>query len=82
MNYSAFLLSTLIAPKCRLSFKTQMIIGCIGQGFNVATGMYIPYITNTVAPYAAISFGGIMAGSVSGFMWVSQGGYQTEVIKT
>lgn len=75
MNYLAFMVSNLFAPRCKLSFKTQMIIGSIGHGFNVATGLYVPYIDNKIAAYGAISFGGIVAGSVAGFMWISQGGY-------
>jgi len=58
-----------------------MIIGSLGHGFNVATGLYVPYITNIFAAYSAISFGGIVAGSVAGFMWISQGGYLREVLK-
>jgi hypothetical protein len=45
-NYLAFIVSNLFAPKCKLSFKTQMIIGSLGHGFNVATGIFIPYIEN------------------------------------
>jgi hypothetical protein len=82
MNYLAFMVSNLFAPKCKASFKTQMIIGSLGHGFNVATGLYVPYITNKVAAYGFISFGGIVAGAVAGFMWISQGGYLREVVKT
>ena len=60
----------------------QMIIGSLGHGFNVATGLYVPYIENKLAAYTAISFGGVVAGSVAGFMWISQGGYLREVVKT
>ncbi len=74
-NYLAFLVSSLFAPKCKLSFKAQMIIGSIGHGFNVATGLYVPYVDNKYVAYMLISFGGIVAGSVAGFMWISQGGY-------
>ena len=52
-----------------------MIIGSIGHGFNVATGLYVPYVDNKYVAYMIISFGGIVAGSVAGFMWISQGGY-------
>lgn len=69
------MISNLFAPKCKLSFKKQMIIGSIGHGFNVATGLYVPYIHNKLFTYIVISFGGIVAGSVAGFMWISQGGY-------
>lgn len=82
MNYLAFMVSNLFAPKCKASFKVQMIIGSVGHGFNVATGLYVPYIENKIAAYGVISLGGIVAGSVAGFMWISQGGYLREVVKT
>lgn len=81
MNYLAFMVSNLFAPKCKASFKVQMIIGSLGHGFNVATGLYVPYIQDKWAAYMAISFGGVVAGSVAGFMWISQGGYLREVVK-
>ena len=58
-----------------------MIIGCIGHGFNIATGLYVPYIHNKWAAYGVISLGGIVAGSVAGYLWISQGGYLREVVK-
>ena len=82
MNYLAFMVSNLFAPQCKASFKTQMIIGSIGHGFNVATGLYVPYIHDKWAAYGVISLGGIVAGAVAGFMWISQGGYLREVVKT
>ncbi len=80
-NYIAFLVSSLFAANCKLSFKAQMIIGTLGHGFNVATGLYVPYIGNKYAAYFLISCGGIVAGSVAGFLWISQGGYLREAVK-
>ncbi len=76
------MISNMFAPKCKASFKTQMIIGCIGHGINCASGIYVPYIENKMVIYGVISFGGLLAGSTAGFLWISKGGYLREVIKT
>ena len=70
-----------MAPGCKYSFKTQMLIGSIGYSINMSTGIYAPYISDKTYVYLIVAFGGFLGGCTAGYLWVSQGGYLREVCK-
>lgn len=44
VNYSAFVISNIFAPYCKITFKYQMLIGALAYCVNLSTGIYVPYI--------------------------------------
>ena len=81
VNYLSFLISNTLAVKCKLSFKTQLLIGSLAYSVNMSTGIFVPFIGNHAAVYFIVALGGLVGGVSAGFLWVSQGGYLREICK-
>ncbi len=75
VNYSAFMISNIFAPYCKVSFKYQMFFAALAYSINLSTGIYVPYIQNDLAKYIIVAIGAAIGGLSAGFLWVSQGGY-------
>lgn len=80
VNYMVFILSSLAAPGCKISYKKQMVFAAAAYTFNFSTGIVVPFVT-VGWKYLLTVTGAAIGGASAGYLWVSQGGYLHEVCR-
>jgi hypothetical protein len=74
-NYTTFIISTILAPACKLKLKTQIIIAAIAYTLNYSSGILASFVASGTLKYTISCLGAAIAGSTGGILWVSQGRY-------
>ncbi len=74
-NYIAFIISTILAPACPFTLKTQLLLGGFFYTFNYSSGIFASMTDNSVLKFTISCLGSGVAGLSAGLLWVSQGRY-------
>lgn len=74
-NYTAFIISTFVAPLVTLPIKTQFLIASVCYTINFSSGIFVSMIDTVWIKYFISCVGAGIAGFSAGFLWVSQGRY-------
>ena len=74
-NYTAFIVSTLIAPSVKWPLKRQLLFAGICYTINYSSGIFATLIDVTTIKYGISCIAAMISGSSAGLLWVSNGRY-------